>query len=87
MNDNKIKTENLLIPIALGIGIVALIAKLFSKSESEDHSESQIASLRDKKIFISFAKEDEKYRDYLVEQAKKSNSPFDFIDMLSLIHI
>ncbi|CAA0162409.1 TIR domain-containing protein [Tenacibaculum maritimum] len=81
MNDNKIKTENLLIPIALGIGVVALITKLFSKSESNDCSESQIASLRDKKIFISFAKEDERYRDYLVKQAKESNSPFDFIDM------
>ncbi len=81
MNDNKVKTENLLIPIVLGIGVVALIAKLFSKSKSEDYSESKIVSLRGKKIFISFAKEDEKYRDYLVDQAKRSNSPFDFIDM------
>ena len=34
-----------------------------------------------KRVFISFAIEDVKYRDYLVEQARKSNSPFDFIDM------
>jgi hypothetical protein len=34
-----------------------------------------------KKVFISFAIEDIEYRDYLVEQARKKNSPFDFIDM------
>ncbi len=34
-----------------------------------------------KRIFISFAIEDEKYRDYLVEQARSQRSPFDFIDM------
>ena len=34
-----------------------------------------------KRVFISFAIEDVKYRDYLVEQARKNNSPFDFIDM------
>lgn len=34
-----------------------------------------------KRIFISFAIEDEKYRDYLVSQARNTKSPFDFIDM------
>ena len=34
-----------------------------------------------KKVFISFAIEDIEYRDYLVEQARKKHSPFDFIDM------
>jgi len=34
-----------------------------------------------KRIFISFAIEDKKYRDYLVEQAKSNRSPFYFIDM------
>jgi len=34
-----------------------------------------------KRIFISFAIEDIEYRDYLVEQARMKNSPFDFIDM------
>lgn len=34
-----------------------------------------------KRIFISFAIEDVEYRDYLVEQARKKHSPFDFIDM------
>jgi hypothetical protein len=34
-----------------------------------------------RKVFISFAIEDKRYRDFLVSQAKNSNSPFDFIDM------
>lgn len=34
-----------------------------------------------KRIFISFAIEDVKYRDFLVQQAKKNKSPFNFIDM------
>jgi hypothetical protein len=34
-----------------------------------------------KRVFISFAIEDIDYRDYLVEQARKNNSPFDLIDM------
>lgn len=38
-------------------------------------------SILGKRVFISFAIEDEVYRDYLVEQARKSRSPFDLIDM------
>ena len=34
-----------------------------------------------KRIFISFAIEDVKYRDFLVAQAKNDRSPFEFIDM------
>jgi MTH538 TIR-like domain (DUF1863) len=34
-----------------------------------------------KRVFISFAIEDIEYRDYLVKQARKKHSPFDFIDM------
>lgn len=34
-----------------------------------------------KRVFISFAIEDIEYRNYLVEQARKSHSPFNFIDM------
>lgn len=34
-----------------------------------------------KRVFISFAIEDVDYRDYLVDQARKKHSPFDFIDM------
>lgn len=36
---------------------------------------------RRKRVFISFAIEDIRYRDFLVEQARKEKSPFDFIDM------
>jgi len=36
---------------------------------------------RRKRVFISFAIEDVQYRDYLVKQARKEKSPFDFIDM------
>lgn len=34
-----------------------------------------------KRIFISFAIEDEQYRNYLVQQAKSTKSPFYFVDM------
>jgi len=34
-----------------------------------------------KRIFISFAMEDKLYRDLLVGQSRKDNSPFEFIDM------
>lgn len=34
-----------------------------------------------KRIFISFAIEDKVYRDFLVGQSRKENSPFEFIDM------
>lgn len=43
--------------------------------ESNDKKETR------KRIFISFAVEDEIYRDYLVVQARNNRSPFDFIDM------
>jgi hypothetical protein len=34
-----------------------------------------------KRVFIGFAKEDSKFRDFLVGQARNDSSPFDFIDM------
>ena len=34
-----------------------------------------------KRIFISFAIEDQKYRDFLVAQSKNESSPFEFVDM------
>jgi len=33
-----------------------------------------------KRIFIAFAKEDQRYRDFLVGQASLKSSPFDFFD-------
>ena len=34
-----------------------------------------------KKVFVSFAIEDVDYRDFLVDQARRKYSHFDFIDM------
>ena len=39
-----------------------------------------IQHFRKKKLFISFAVEDEKYRNLLVWQSKNSKTPFEFID-------
>lgn len=36
---------------------------------------------RRRRVFISFAIEDAKYRDYLVRQGRDNRSPFEFIDM------
>lgn len=62
-------------PILIGAGLVVLIAKAFSE---EDENRTDNAK---KKIFISFAIEDETYRNYLVQQAKNERSPFNFVDM------
>jgi hypothetical protein len=37
--------------------------------------------MANKRVFISFAIEDEYARDFLVGQARNVNSPFDFVDM------
>lgn len=37
--------------------------------------------MANKRVFIAFAVEDEKYRVFLVAQAKNDNSPFEFVDM------
>lgn len=65
-------------PVIIGIGIVALIAEAFSDDDSVKKD-----SRKDdrKRIFISFAIEDEIYRDRLVNQARSERSPFDFVDM------
>ncbi len=34
-----------------------------------------------KRIFISFAIEDETYRDFIVGQSRNQRSPFEFVDM------
>jgi hypothetical protein len=36
------------------------------------------------RIFVSFAMEDKKYRDFLVGQAKNERSPFEFVNMSCL---
>ena len=62
-------------PILIGAGLVALIANAFSEEDEKTTDNAK------KKIFISFAIEDEIYRDYLVQQAKNERSPFNFVDM------
>ena len=62
-------------PIILGAGVVALLLKALLEDEEDSRTELK------KRIFISFAIEDEQYRDYLVKQAKNERSPFTFVDM------
>ncbi len=68
-------------PILIGAGLVALIAKAFSDDDEEPIRKRSSRSTRKKKIFVSFAVEDKKYRDFLVAQGKNERSPFTFIDM------
>ena len=63
-------------PVLLGLGAFALLAKAFS--DEEDETEDQE---RERRVFISFAMEDAKYRNHLVGQAKNGRSPFTFTDM------
>lgn len=62
-------------PLIPGAGAVALLLKALF--EDNEHTRKEFK----KRIFISFAIEDEKYRDYLVAQAKNEKSPFAFVDM------
>lgn len=57
-------------PYLIGAGIAALVASAFDDEEEKP-----------RKIFISFAIEDEKYRNFLVAQSKNEKTPFSFIDM------
>lgn len=61
-------------PLLIAAGAIALLVKAFSDDSSEE-GESP------KKIFISFAMKDKKYRDFLVAQSKNDRSPFEFVDM------
>lgn len=63
-------------PVIIGAGAVALLLKVLFEDEEEE-SGREIK----KRIFISFAIEDEQYRNYLVSQAKSERSPFAFVDM------
>ncbi len=62
----------------IGTGLIALIAKIFSEKNT---NKTKKTKNKKKRIFISFAIEDEKYRDYLVGQSKFKKSPFSFVDM------
>lgn len=61
--------------VLIGAGIAALLIKAFSEDEAPKSKTDK------KKLFISFAIEDEKYRDFLVAQAKNERTPFTFVDM------
>lgn len=65
-----------MVQFIIAAGIAVLLDELFSDS---DRKESKPA--KRKKLFISFAYEDRKYRDFLVGQAKSDRSPFEFVDM------
>jgi hypothetical protein len=52
--------------------IGGLATLLLSKKEKKTHK---------KRVFISFAIEDKEFRDHLVNQSKRTHSPFEFIDM------
>lgn len=69
--------------IVLGLG--ALIVNAFSEEDEEPKriNTKRRTSSNDskKKIFVSFAIEDKKYRDFLVAQAKNERTPFSFVDM------
>lgn len=60
-----------MLPILIGAGLGALLLKALFDGDDEEP----------KKIFVSFAIEDSKYRDFLVAQAKNEKTPFSFIDM------
>ena len=60
-------------PVIVGVSALAFSNLLRGEKELEKKQK--------KKIFISFAIEDIKYRNHLVEQARKHHSPFDFVDM------
>ena len=54
--------------------IIFLIHRIAGRNKSPRRKQQ-------KRIFISFAIEDEKYRNYLVRQSKNKYSPFTFVDM------
>lgn len=64
-----------MLPLIIGAGaLIGLLVKAFSSDDKKEVPQK-------KKLFISFAIEDAKYRDYLVKQGKNPRSPFEFIDM------
>lgn len=73
-----------MLPVIVGIGLAALLIDAFSEEEKPKRKRSNRrtnSSDGKKKIFVSFAIEDKKYRDFLVAQAKNERTPFTFVDM------
>ncbi len=57
-------------------GLGALLIKAFTDDSKSDEDKPS-----KKRIFISFAKEDEKFRNFLSAQSRNERSPFEFADM------
>jgi len=75
MNEKE-RNDNLKMwQVILGAGAAALLLKALFQDSEESMKKFK------KRIFISFAIEDEKYRDFLVAQAKNDRTPFTFVDM------
>lgn len=72
-----------MLPVLIALGVGALLVSAFSDEEEAPKKKrrSTSSSTAKKKIFISFAIEDKKYRDFLVSQAKNERTPFSFVDM------
>jgi hypothetical protein len=69
-------------PLLIVMGLAALIIEENSdENEVPRRRRTKYKSQSKKKIFISFAIEDKKYRDFLIAQAKNKRSPFTFVDM------
>lgn len=72
-------------PLILGVSIAALLKEAFSEEDERPNRKRNkrriISNGSKKKVFVSFAVEDKKYRDFLVAQAKNERSPFTFVDM------
>lgn len=72
-----------MLPVLIGLGLGALLLSAFSDEEEAPKKRKRSTNNKagKKKIFISFAIEDKKYRDFLVSQAKNERTPFSFVDM------
>lgn len=68
-------------PILIGAGLAALIARAFSDDSEKVVTRRKTSNGTRPKLFISFAIEDEIYRNHLKKQARLERSPFDFVDM------
>jgi hypothetical protein len=66
--------------VAIGVG-AWILKELFDEEEEDDEPKRKKRKPKKKKVFISFAIEDQKYRDFLVAQARNWRSPFSFTDM------
>jgi MTH538 TIR-like domain (DUF1863) len=67
-------------PIVIGLALLAAIDELFEDKPEKQPKKKKLRKSK-QKVFISFAFEDKKYRDFMVAQAANAKSTFDFIDM------